>query len=36
MVTESIRVSRLFPVAPQRLYQAWLDSGEHEIGRAHV
>ena len=29
MVTESIRVSRVFPVSPQRLYQAWLDSGEH-------
>ena len=29
MVTESIRVSRVFPLSPQRLYEAWLDSGEH-------
>ena len=29
MVTESIRVFRVFPVPPERLYQAWLDSAEH-------
>ena len=29
MATESFRVSARFPVSPERLYRAWLDSVEH-------
>jgi uncharacterized protein YndB with AHSA1/START domain len=29
MATESIKVSARFPVTPERLYRAWLDSTEH-------
>ena len=29
MATESIKVSARFPVSPERLYRAWLDSSEH-------
>jgi uncharacterized protein YndB with AHSA1/START domain len=29
MATESIRVSASFPAPPERIYQAWLSSGEH-------
>jgi uncharacterized protein YndB with AHSA1/START domain len=29
MATESIRVSAVFPVSPERIYEAWLDSAQH-------
>src|SRR5262245_32530606 len=29
MATETIRLSAIFPASPERLYEAWLNAGEH-------
>ena len=39
MPTESIEVSARFPVTPDELFRAWLDSDQHSLftgGRAHI